>query len=137
MGLRLAVLVTASSVDDGAAAPEPFARLDGQPIGQVRRMYADGKYDNFALNQWVADHTRYEMEIVRRPAGPKGWVRLLIRWTVERISAWMGACRRLTKDREKTVRSLESLARLSLIHLMPNRLRPKGTDPLFQYRMAA
>ena len=137
MGLLLAVLVTAASVYDGAAASELFARLKGQPIGQVRRMYADGKYHNFALNQWVADHARYKMEIVRRPAGSKGWVKLPIRWTVERTFAWMGACRRLTKDREKTVRSSESLVRLSMIHLMLNRLRPKGTDPPFQYRMAA
>ena len=137
MGLLLAVLVTAASVDDGAAAPELFARLEGQPIGQVRRMYADGKYHNFALNQWVADHARYEMEIVRRPAGSKGWVRLPIRWTVERTFAWLGACRRLTKDREKTVRSSESVVRLAMIHLMINRLKPKSGRAAFKYRIAA
>ena len=47
MGLLLAVLVTAASVDDAAAAPELFARLDGQPMGKVVRMYADSKYHNF------------------------------------------------------------------------------------------
>src|SRR5215203_4309616 len=41
MGLLLAVLVTAASVDDGAAAAELFARLEGQPMSQVRRVYAD------------------------------------------------------------------------------------------------
>src|SRR6185437_134667 len=44
MGLLLAVLVTAASVDDAAAAPFLFARLDGQPMGKVVRMYADSKY---------------------------------------------------------------------------------------------
>ena len=44
MGLPLAVLVTASSVDDAAAAPELFARLEGQPMGKVRRMFADVTY---------------------------------------------------------------------------------------------
>src|SRR5689334_22133943 len=39
MGLLLAVLVTAASVDDAAAAPELFARLEGQPMGKVVRMY--------------------------------------------------------------------------------------------------
>src|SRR5438270_2562503 len=34
MGLLLAVLVTAASVDDAAAAPALFARLAGLPVGQ-------------------------------------------------------------------------------------------------------
>src|SRR5512142_1494859 len=41
MGLLLAVLVTAASVDDARAASELFARLDGQLVSKVVRMYAD------------------------------------------------------------------------------------------------
>src|SRR5918997_473466 len=44
MGLLLAVLVTAASADDGRAAEGLFARLEGQPMGKVRRMFADSKY---------------------------------------------------------------------------------------------
>ena len=43
MGLLLAVLVTAADVDDARAATKLFARLDGQPMGKVVRMYADAK----------------------------------------------------------------------------------------------
>src|SRR3954469_20186242 len=43
-GLLLAVLGTAASVDDARAAQELFPRLQGQPVGKVVRMYADGKY---------------------------------------------------------------------------------------------
>ena len=43
MGLLIAVLVTAASVDDGVAAKELFARLEGQPMSQARRMFADSK----------------------------------------------------------------------------------------------
>src|SRR3954470_10559832 len=50
MGLLLAVLVTAASVDDAAAAPELFARLEGQPMGKVARMFGDSKYHNLDLN---------------------------------------------------------------------------------------
>src|SRR5437868_2224919 len=35
LGLLLAVLVTAASVDDGAAAAELFGRLEGQPVSRV------------------------------------------------------------------------------------------------------
>src|SRR5580765_5315933 len=53
MGLLLAVLVTAASVDDAAAAAALFARLDGQPMGKVTRMFADLKYHNFKSYEWV------------------------------------------------------------------------------------
>src|SRR4051794_41495530 len=43
MGLLLAVLVTAASVDDAAAAQALFARLEGQPMSRVGTMYADTK----------------------------------------------------------------------------------------------
>ena len=72
MGLLLAVLVTAADVDDAKAATELFARLDGQPVSKVVRMYADSKYHNFALYEWVGANARYELTIVRRPAGSEG-----------------------------------------------------------------
>ena len=137
MGLLLAVLVTAASVDDAAAAPVLFARLEGQPMGKVVRMYADSKYHNFKLYEWVQENAGWELSIVRRPEGSKGWVKLPIRWTVERTFAWLGRCRRLSKDREKSVLSSESFLKLAMINLMLNRLQPDETDAEFHYREAA
>jgi putative transposase len=137
LGLLLAVLVTAASVDDATAAQELFARLEGQPVGKVRRMFADNKYHNYALYEWVQDKEPWDLVIVRRPDGQKGWVKLPLRWTVERTFAWLGKCRRLSKDREKSVRSSEAFVKLAMIHLMLNRLEPKGTDADFHYRQAA
>ena len=137
MGMLLAVLVTAANVDDGAAAPELFARLDGQPMSRVERMFADNKYHNYALYEWVEKHARWELVIVRRPEGAEGWVKLPLRWTVERTFAWLGRCRRLSKDRERSTLSSESMIKLAMIQLMLNRLEPKNTDPEFHYRVAA
>jgi putative transposase len=137
LGLLLAVLVTAASVDDAKAAQELFPRLEGQPVGKVVRMFADSKYHNYALYQWVEDNARWDLVIVRRPDGSKGWVKLPIRWTVERTFAWLGKCRRLTKDREKSVRSSEAFIKVAMIHLMLNRLQPKDADAPFQYHTAA
>src|SRR5271166_6370451 len=67
MGMLLAVLVTAANVDDGAAAPELFARLDGQPMSRVERMFADNKYHNYALYEWVEANAAWDLSIVRRP----------------------------------------------------------------------
>ena len=137
LGLLLAVLVTAASVDDAKAAQQLFPRLEGQPVGKVTRMFADSKYHNFALYEWVEGNARWDLVIVRRPDGAKGWVKLPIRWTVERTFAWLGQCRRLTKDREKSVRSSEAFIKLAMIRLMLNRLEPKGTEAEFQYHTAA
>jgi putative transposase len=137
MGLLLAVLVTAADVDDAKAAAEVFARLEGQPLSKVERMFADNKYHNHALYQWVDENACWKLVIVRRPDGSVGWVKLPIRWTVERTFAWLGKCRRLSKDRERTVLSAEAFIKLAMINLMLNRLEPKVNEPEFMYRPAA
>ena len=136
VGLLMAVLVTAASIDDAKAAAELFARLDGQPMSHVKRMYADSKYHNFILYEWVETNAAWELNIVQRPKDAVGWVLLPIRWTVERTFAWLGKCRRLSKDREKSVRSSEASVKLAMIHLMLNRLHQKKRME-FHYRKAA
>ena len=136
-GPVIELVASPSRTLDGVAATELLARLDGQPISQVRRMFGDSKYHNYHLYEWVEENAGYRMTIISRPEGKKGWVKLPIRWTVERTFAWLGKCRRLTKDREKTVMSSEAFIKLAMIHLMLNRLEPKGSDSEFRYRNAA
>ncbi|AMV39215.1 transposase [Planctomyces sp. SH-PL62] len=100
-------------------------------------MYADSKHHDFRLYGWVEANARWETAIIRRPDGSKGWVRLPIRWTVERTFARLGRCRRLTKDREKTVRSSGSFIKPAMIRPMLHRLRPSDVDPEFRYRRPA
>ena len=45
------------------------------------------------------------IEIVPKAKGAKGFTVLSRRWVVERTFAWMGRCRRLAKDVERTVAS--------------------------------
>ena len=137
MGLLLAVLVTAADIDDAAAAPELFSRLEGQPMGRVRRMFADGKYHNHDLYGWVARNARWSLTVSGRPPGSRGWVKLPIRWMVERTLAWPGRCRRRSKDRERSVLSSETFVTLAMIHLMLKRLKPGKQDAPFRYKRAA
>ena len=137
LGLLLAVLVTAADVDDAAAATKLFARLEGQPVGKVRRVFADSKYHNYALYEWVEDNAAWDLVIVRRPEGKKGWLDLPLRWTVERTFAWLGRCRRLIKDHEKSTLSSESFIKLAMIQLMAHRLRASEDEPEFHYRGVA
>jgi putative transposase len=137
LGLLLAVVVTAADVDDGAAAPKALAQLAEQPLSRLRLVYADNKYHNHALYGWIEDNADYKLEIVRRPEGQQGWVKLPIRWTVERTFAWLMKCRRLSLDREKSTLSSEAMIRLAMIQLMLNRLCPKEDQADFHYKTAA
>ncbi len=118
-------------------ASDLFARLEGQPISRVRRMFGDSKYHDMSLYEWVEANADYEMTIIGRPEGKTGWVQLPIRWTAERTFAWLGRCRRLSKDREKSVRSSGSFIKLAMIQLMLHRLEPDETDTEFRYREAS
>ena len=136
LGLLLAVLVTAASVDDAAAAALLFARLDGQPMSKVRPMDADSKYHNFRLYEWVDAQAEWELTIIRRPEGERGWAKLPIRWTGERTFAGLGRCRRLSTVRVMSVLSSEAVIKLAMTHLMLHRLRPSIVDPEFHYGSA-
>lgn len=137
MGLLLAVLVTAASVDDAKAASELFGRLNGQPMSLVKRMYADSKYHNFTLYEWVDHNASWKLEVIRRPKDAEGWVKLPIRWTVERTFAWLVKCRRLCHDREKSSMSSEAFIKLAMIQLMLHRLKPNEINAQFHYQRTA
>ncbi len=136
-GLLLAVAVTAASADDGAAALQPLGHLTREAFPRLRLVWADQKYHNHSLTAWVAANARYEVEVVRRPDGAKGFVLLPKRWVVARTFAWLERCRRLTADREKTTRSSEAMIRLAMIRLMLHRLRPADDEADFRCRNAA
>ena len=110
--------------------------MAGQRLGHVRLVYADTKYHNHALYGWVAENGSYQLDIVRRPKGAEGWVKLPIRWTVERTFAWLTKCRRLSVDREKSTRSAEAMIRWAMVQVMLNRLCPKEGQQEFHYRKA-
>ena len=137
LGLLLAVAVTAASADDAAAAPRALGQLGRDEFPRLRLVWADQKYHNHALYGWVAENAHYRIEVVSRPKGAKGFVPLPKRWVVERTFAWLKRCRRLSLDREKSVRSAEAMIRLAMIHLMLNRLCPTGEEQEFRYRKAA
>ncbi len=76
LGLLLAVVVTAADVDDAQAAPRALGQLSAARFPRLRLLWVDQKYHNHALYGWVAGNACYELEVVRRPEGARGFVRL-------------------------------------------------------------
>jgi transposase len=48
------------------------------------------------------------LEVVRKLPGQSTFVVLPRRWVVERTLAWLGRCRRMAKDWEKTIASAQA-----------------------------
>src|SRR5215472_5160995 len=140
--------------DVGMAKPSPPVRQAGN-IGRllvihgvcrrsVPRACPQVKYrcrcrDNHGLNAWIATESpgTWRLEVVRRPEGSTGFVLVPKRWVVERTLAWLGRCRRHSKDYERRTDSSESMIRISAIHLMLKRLQPSNVYRPFRYRDAA
>src|SRR5438128_1515455 len=118
LGLLLALAVTAANVEDAKAAEQLLPTLAESPCGHIRRVFVDNKYNNKALDVFLADQKgAYHLEVVHRPKDAVGWIRLPKRWVVERTFGWLMKSRRLSVDREKTVASSEAMVRWSMVHL--------------------
>ncbi|WP_411756449.1 transposase [Sinorhizobium meliloti] len=61
-----------------------------------------------------------------RAAKAKGFEILPRRWVVERTFAWLGRCRRLAKDFEKSVASAEAWITIAHIRMLTRRLARYG-----------
>jgi putative transposase len=133
MGLLLAVLVTSAAVDDAAAAQVLLAQIDADAFPRLRKVYADNKYHNYALYEWMADNVVYRLHVVRRPEDAEGFVRLPQRWVVERTFAWLGRSRRLYKDCEKLTETSAAMVKIAMIHLMVRRMASDTPAEQFAY----
>src|SRR5205807_6165060 len=127
LGFLIAVVVTAANVDDARAAQDIFAQVRGRDFPRLQVVFADGKYHNHELYEWLSRHKRpYRLEIVSRPKGEKKFKPLPVRWGVERTYAWQGRYRCLSKDYEHTPEASEAMMRIAAVHHLLRRLRPQG-----------
>jgi putative transposase len=126
LGLLWAVVVTSAAIDDAVAAPQVLGQLGPDAYPRLAVVWADSKDHHHDLTPWMAMQSPgpWRVEIVRRPPGPKGFVRLPKRWVVERTCAWLGRCRRHSRDYERSTASSESMLRVSAMHLRLTRLNP-------------
>ena len=76
------------------------------------------------------------IEVVSRPEGSVGFVRLPRRWVMERTFAWRGRYRRNSRDDERFTETSEAMIKVTSIHRMLRLLsqdQPKKQAP-FRYR---
>jgi putative transposase len=121
MGLMWAVTVHAADIQDPHGAYLVLPKLIGR-CPRLEVIYADAIYRGARI---ISRALGWPLAIVERPKGQKGFSVLPKRWVVERTFAWLGRCRRLSKDYEALTESSEAWIRLAMTGLMLRRLRPK------------
>lgn len=122
IGLLLAIVVHPANIQDRDGAKLVLNKLIGR-FPRLKLIWADAGYAG-QLVDWVQVLAGWLLEIVKRPKDSHGFEVLPRRWVVERTLAWLGRCRRLSKDYEALPETTEAWAYVAMIHLMLRRLRP-------------
>jgi putative transposase len=137
LGLLLVVVVSIASADDGTFAPQVLGRLTAEHQARLKNIWADGKYRNHHLDDWLkTSEVGYVIEVVGKPAGSVGFVEQPQRYTVERTFAWLGRYRRQSRDYERFTGSSEAMIKVSSIHRMLRLLKKDKSKKVvpFKYR---
>ena len=122
LGLLLAVVVHAANIQDRDGAKLVLTKLVGR-FPRLQVIWADAAYAG-RLVSWAQCTGGWLLTVVRRRPDSHSFEVLPRRWVVERTLAWLGRCRRLSKDYEELPETSETWVRVAMIHLMLKRLRP-------------
>lgn len=121
LGLLVGVVVHAADIQDRDGAPAVLKSiLERWPW--LRHVFADGGYAGPKLRGALQKMGKFTMEIVKRSDSAKGFEVLPRRWVVERTFAWLGRCRRLAKDFERSIESAQAWLFIANIRILTRRL---------------
>jgi transposase len=121
LGLLIGLVVHGADVQDRDGAPAVLKSIR-YSFPWLRHVFADGGYGGPKLRAALDKIGDWTMEIVKRSDHAEGFEVIPRRWVVERTFAWLGRCRRLAKDFEKTIQSAEAWITIAHIRLVTRRL---------------
>ena len=121
-GLVLRVLVGSADEQDWQGG-ERLCRAAAPALPRLQRLWADRSYRGL-FARWAAQMLGWQVVIVERPRGTRGFVLQPRRWVVERSFAWLGRSRRLSKDYEALTDTAEAWCYLASLQLLLRRLAP-------------
>lgn len=128
LGITLSIYVTPADVHDTRGARCLLAGL--APFApRLKKIWADAAYRGQELAAWCKAEGDWELEVVERPPGARGFSIQPRRWVVERTFGWLSRSRRLSKDYERKVQTSETLIQMAMIRLLVARLS-RSTKPL-------
>ena len=120
-GLLLAVHVHPANVQDVHGAV-PLLKSLRERFPRLQHVFADRIYRGEQLVNALSHSGKWTIEIVERPPGVKGFQLLPRRWVVERTFAWLGRCRRLSRDFERSPATEVAWVLVAHLRLLTRRL---------------
>jgi transposase len=121
MGLLLAVVVTAASMQDRDGAFRLLAAVHAR-FSTISLVWADGGYAG-RLVDWAKSVLSLTVQIVKRNDDTKGFTLLPRRWVVERTFGWMLRYRRLVRDYERRPDHHEAMVLWATVAIMTRKLQ--------------
>ncbi|WP_454068157.1 IS5 family transposase [Brucella anthropi] len=122
LGLMVGLVIHSAGIQDRDGAPDVLKTiLKRWPW--LRHIFADGGYAGPKLRGRLEKVGKFTLEIVKRSDQANGFEALPRRWVVERTFAWLGRCRRLAKDFEKTIASSEAWIYIANIRFLTRAYR--------------
>jgi putative transposase len=135
LGLPIACYVTPADLSDSQGARRLLGGL-AFFVPRLTRIWADAAYRGKELAAWCQQQGKgWELEIVAREPGMRGFSVQPRRWVVERSFAWLSRNRRLSKDYERKVQTSETLIELAATRLTLRRLASACALPSGQARV--
>ena len=119
-GFLIFILVHAADIQDRDGAVDVLAAVRTR-FPWLRHVFADGGYAGDKLRSALVGMGKWAIEIIKRSDKAKGFEVLPRRWVVERTFAWLGRCRRLAKDWEKSTASSTAWALIASIRMLTRR----------------
>ena len=117
----LFVVIHAADIQDRDGAPDVLREIRYR-FPWLRHVFADGGYAGDKLRSALNGRGGWTIEIIKRSDTTVGFEVLPRRWVVERTFAWLGRCRRLAKDWERSIESSTAWTFIASIKLMTRRL---------------
>mgnify|MGYP001566939463 CR=1 FL=1 len=121
LGFMVGLVVHGADIQDRDGAPALLKSIRHQ-WPWLRHVFADGAYAGQKLKGRLKKIGQWTIEIVKRSDKAEGFQVLPRRWVVERTFAWLGRCRRLAKDWEKSIASAEAWITIAHIRILTRRL---------------
>ena len=110
-----------ADIQDRDGAPAVLKSIR-QACPRLRHVFADSAYGGPKLRDALKHLGKWTIEIIKRSDEAKGFEVPPRRWVVERTFAWLGRCRGLAKDWEKSIASSEAWIHIAHIRLTSRRL---------------
>ena len=121
IGLLVGLEVHSAGIQDRDGAPDVLKAV-GTRYPMLRYIFADGGYAGPKLRDALKAIGCWTIQIVKRSDSAQGFEVLPRRWVVERTLAWLGRCRRLSKDWEKSIASAEAWVTIAHIRRVTRHL---------------